>query len=65
VKKTPDKAEQNRPYIGVLFKCCRVYSRIYLNAKGDAFIGWCPKCAAKMEVKISPTGSDSRFFAAE
>lgn len=54
-----------RPHIGVVFKCCKVYSRIYLNKKGDAFVGWCPKCSAKMEVIVSPFGSKSRFFSAE
>jgi len=51
-----------REHIGVLFKCCRVYSRVYLNAKKTAFVGWCPKCAKKVELKVSPTGTDSHFF---
>jgi hypothetical protein len=54
-----------RPFIGIVFKCCRIYSRIYLNKKGDAFVGWCPKCSAKMEVLVSPVGSSSKFFFAE
>ena len=36
-----------KPFIGIHFKCCNIYSRIYLNAKGDAFVGWCPKCTKK------------------
>ena len=56
---------KGKPHIGVVFKCCRIYSRIYLNKSGTAFVGWCPKCAAKMEVVVSPYGSKSRFFAAE
>jgi hypothetical protein len=55
----------DRPHLGVIFKCCRVYSRIYLNKKGDAFVGWCPKCAARLEIRVSPTGSKERFFNAE
>jgi hypothetical protein len=60
-----EKDDSKRPHIGIIFKCCRIYSRIYLNKKGDAFVGWCPKCAAKLEVKVSPTGSKGKFFAAE
>ncbi len=60
-----NKENNPRPHLGVIFKCCRIYSRIYLNKKGDAFVGWCPKCAAKMEIKVSPYGSDSKFFMAE
>lgn len=54
-----------RPSVGIYFRCCRVYSRIYLNRQGTAFVGWCPKCAAKIEMKVSPTGSTSRFFLAD
>jgi len=53
-----------RPFIGMMFKCCKVYSRIYLNRKRTAFVGWCPKCAEKVEVKVSPDGTDSSFFSA-
>jgi len=56
---------RRRAYLGVIFKCCRIYSRIYLNKKGDAYVGWCPRCGARMEIKISPVGTDSRFFFAE
>ena len=54
-----------RPFIGVHFKCCNVYSRIYLNADNTAFMGWCPRCAAKTTVRVSPTGSTTRFFTAK
>ncbi|MEW5994324.1 MAG: hypothetical protein AB1744_08000 [Candidatus Zixiibacteriota bacterium] len=53
-----------RPFIGMHFTCCHVYSRVYLNKPGTAFVGWCPKCAARVEVKVSPIGSDARFFTA-
>ena len=54
-----------RPFIGVLFKCCRVYDRIYLNRAGTAYVGHCPKCAAKMEVKVAPGGSKGKFWTAQ
>jgi len=61
-----DKTKSHgRPHIGIIFKCCRIYSRIYLNKKGDAFVGWCPRCGAKIEIGVSPTGSKQRFFTAE
>jgi hypothetical protein len=55
---------RHRPHKGVFFKCCRVYARILLNAKGDAFVGWCPRCAAKLELKVDPQGSDADMFEA-
>ena len=53
-----------RPFLGMHFKCCNVYSRVYLNKKGTAFVGWCPKYAARVKVKVSPLGTDARFFTA-
>jgi len=60
-----EKTERKRPFIGMHFKCCNVYSRIYLNSRGTAFVGWCPKCAVKAEVMVSPTGTKARFFSAD
>jgi len=60
----PD-AKQTRPFIGILFKCCNVYSRVYLNHEGTAYAGHCPKCAAKLIVKAGPGGSKQRFWSAE
>jgi hypothetical protein len=55
---------RKRPFIGMHFKCCNIYARVYVNRPGTAFVGWCPRCAKKVEVKISPQGTDERFFTA-
>ena len=51
-----------RPFIGIIFDCCNVYQRIYINKDKTAFVGFCPKCAKKVEIRISKTGVDDRFF---
>ena len=51
-----------KDFIGVTFKCCRVYARIYIDKTRTSFIGWCPRCGAKMEVQISAHGSKQKFF---
>lgn len=33
-----------------------------MNKEGTAFVGWCPKCAKKVTLTISPDGEDSQFF---
>ncbi len=53
-----------RPFVGVQFECCSIYARIYQNAAGTAYAGNCPRCAKKIELKIGPGGSNSRFFTA-
>ena len=58
------KKREMRPFIAVMFDCCRIYNRIYINADRTAYVGWCPKCLRRVEVKISPYGSNERFFRA-
>ena len=54
-----------KPFVGILFKCCNVYSRIYINKTRMAYVGYCPRCYKKAEIRISKDGTDSRFFAAQ
>lgn len=54
-----------KPYVSVYFRCCRVYARVYLNAKETAYAGHCPRCCRRLEVRIDPYGSDDRIFEAE
>ena len=58
---------RKKDFIGVTFKCCNVYSRIYLNKQGTAYEGTCPRCYKKrVVVKIVENGgTESRFFEAE
>jgi hypothetical protein len=59
---TPAGDRSGRPFVGVQFECCGIYARIYRNAAATAYAGNCPRCAKKIELKIGPGGSDSRFF---
>lgn len=58
------KGSSGRPYLGILFECCSVYQRVYLNRDGTAFVGWCPRCCGKVEVRVDPAGTRERFFKA-
>ena len=52
-------------FLGIHFTCCRVYSRIYLNAVQTAYHGNCPKCCRPLTIRVGAGGTDKRFFEAE
>jgi hypothetical protein len=59
------KTPTPRPFVGILMKCCRQYVRAYLNPAETAFVGWCPRCAGKIEIEaVEEGGSTGRFFEA-
>jgi len=58
-------AEQtSRPFLGIYFECCRIYSRVYRNAQGTAYQGRCPLCLRPVRLVIGPNGTSSRLFVA-
>jgi len=58
------KPERARPFLGILFECCDVYTRIYLNRQKTAYEGRCPRCMRRLTVKCGADGCDERFFRA-
>jgi hypothetical protein len=60
----PPELPSGRSFVGVRFACCDVYNRVYVNRSRTAYAGACPRCGRRVEMKIAPHGSDSRFFTA-
>jgi hypothetical protein len=60
-----DMRGETSKFLGVHFACCDVYSRVYKNRTGAAYVGHCPRCAKRIEFGIGPGGTSSRFFTAQ
>jgi hypothetical protein len=63
-KRDRKEANAGRRFVGVQFKCCGTYSRIYINRDETAYEGNCPKCAKRVRLEIGHGGTDARFFTA-
>lgn len=56
---------EGKKFLGVMFECCNIYRRIYVNKDGTAYEGRCPVCYRQVKIKIGEGGTSSRFFKAE
>ena len=56
--------EKDKKFLGIMFECCNIYRRIYINKGRNAYEGRCPKCFVVVKVCIGSGGSDNRIFRA-
>lgn len=65
--RTGDSPSEDRkvPFLGIHFKCCKTYGRIYRSPLRLVYEGQCPKCRGWLTVPIGPGGLDKRFFSAQ
>jgi len=61
----PDSKHEPRKFLGIMFRCCNIYQRIYKNKEGTAYEGRCPRCGKLAYIEIGGGGTTHRFFNAE
>ena len=64
-KKKNERSRATNRFLGILFRCCNTYGRIYRNREQTAYVGMCPRCGKRIAVAIGKEGTDARFFIAE
>lgn len=68
-KTVGDDAERHeaprRSFIGIHFKCCGVYARVYRSPTQPYYLGRCPRCLRSARVRVGAGGTSARFFEAE
>ncbi len=62
---SPAPSTSTRPYLSVLFACCKVYTRLYRDPTGQHYAGHCPKCARPVKFKVGQGGTSARQFVVE
>lgn len=58
-------AGEARPWLGVYFRCCHVYSRMYRQPGSSRYLGNCPRCGAEVRATVGEGGTSQRMFFAE
>lgn len=66
----PDRAsveadEKGRPYLMVMFACCKVYQRVYKSAGEVQYTARCPKCLRSINFRVGEGGTAQRAFVVE
>lgn len=54
--------QKGRAWLGIYFRCCSQYGRIYKDAAGTRYSGRCPRCGAEVSARVGEGGTDQRFF---
>jgi hypothetical protein len=54
-----------RPWIGIMFECCAIYSRLYRAPGSKEYRGRCPRCLRAIHLPVGEGGTDLRQFRAK
>jgi len=49
-------------FIGILFECCNIYRRIYMNKEKNAYEGKCPNAMERLRWRLDQAERRHVFF---
>lgn len=55
---------KSNPWLGIWFRCCHTYGRLYKDAAGRMYVGRCPRCGAEVRARVGQGGTNRRLFEA-
>ncbi|MFQ5429175.1 MAG: hypothetical protein ACE5E1_02595 [Phycisphaerae bacterium] len=61
---TGERTPCRRPWVGVHFECCGVYSRIYRRPEARQYEGRCPQCGLPIRIRVGPNGIRAKVLRA-
>jgi len=53
-----------KSWLGIWFRCCHTYGRLYKDAAGRMYVGRCPKCGGEARARVGQGGTNRRLFEA-
>lgn len=59
-----DAPATGRPYLGIHFECCGVYTRVYRRPDQLVYQTRCPRCLREVRIRVSRDGTSARIFRA-
>ncbi|MCG8407191.1 MAG: endonuclease Q family protein [Phycisphaerales bacterium] len=59
-----EDATNERPWVGVHFECCGVYTRVYRDAEARQYDGRCPRCGRPIKIGVGPQGIQAKVLRA-
>lgn len=60
-----EASASTKRWLGVFFRCCHVYGRMYRREAESRYVGHCPRCLAEVSARVGEGGTSRRFFFAE
>ena len=63
-RKSHATVDSDRVWLGIYYECCLAYSRVYRRRNELSYRGRCPKCGARVSIRVGPQGIAAKMLVA-